>query len=153
MSAERGVALNGMLVFRLFSMPVRCRFGLSLAPLRHLAQLLKPVSLLPLLTVALPAFRASSSFSFLPRGRLAPFSAPEPRKANRVQALRQSNHSADPRKWRTSPVGHANLHYEQRPSLCVCGLSCPISLHCFPLPLLLKLRRSLLVLNATPFGH
>ena len=54
---------------------------------------------------------------------LGPFQPECPRKAALI------NHSADPRAWRTSLVGHANLHYEQRPSLCVCGLYYPMPLH------------------------
>jgi hypothetical protein len=84
--------------------------------------------LLLLLTVCYPGtqsiLNSLSRFALSPsRWPWALFSPSAPRKAALI------NHSADPRAWRTSLVGHANLHYEQRPSLCVCGLYYPMPLH------------------------
>jgi hypothetical protein len=82
---------------------------------------------------ATPALRASSihflALPFPPRGGLGLFSAPVPPEGRQCKGLALINHSADPRAWRTSPIEYANLQYEQRLSLCICGLYCPMSLH------------------------
>ena len=78
MTAERGVSKidAGTVLLRFVTLDWGSR-----AP-SPLCTTLEPVYLLPLPTIALPAFRASSIHflapSFLLRGRLGPFSAPVP---------------------------------------------------------------------------
>lgn len=144
---------NGRLVLRkayLKSMLVRCCFGLSpsIGDRGLFATLHNSGACVPSPSLN----HCSASIQSVLNSFSRPVFSPSRSPGSLFSPSTPRNHCTDPRKWRTLPVGHANLHYEQRPSLYICGLSCPIFLHYSPLSLLLKLRRSLLVLKATTSG-